>query len=99
MSVISDLKMILENATSMCITDAKTYTEERARFRDVENYVSRLELQNIYEIRYFANRLKEAFNQEIPLNYSSTQPYFTLESVRALVDTVVEQALADMKKG
>ena len=53
-----------------------------------------------YDINAFANRLKEAFNQEIPLDHTPAQPYYiTLESVRKLIDDEAEQMLADMKKG
>lgn len=36
----------------------------------------------------FAHELKEAFNAEIPINYESTKPFFTLENVRQIVDMV-----------
>lgn len=53
-----------------------------------------------YDINAFANRLKEAFNQEIPLDHTPTQPYYiTLESVRKLINDEAKQMIADMKKG
>lgn len=55
MSVISDIKMILENANAMCITDAKTYTEQKARFRDAKNYVCEMECVRADVIREFAD--------------------------------------------
>lgn len=43
MKVIDDLKMILRHASVNCITDAKTYTEQKARYNDVVAYVYALE--------------------------------------------------------
>ena len=48
------------------------------------------------EIRYkaiddFSHEIKETFNLEIPLNYPSTKPFFTLENARKLVEDVAEQ--------
>ena len=37
-----------------------------------------------------AHEIKEAFNNELPSNYSSTQPFFTLENARALVDMTLK---------
>lgn len=59
MSVISDIKMILENADAMCITDAKTYTEQKARIRDANNYVCEMDCVRVDAIREFAERLIE----------------------------------------
>lgn len=39
----------------------------------------------------FAHELKETFNNETPSNYASTQPFFTLENVRALVDMTLKE--------
>lgn len=39
----------------------------------------------------FAKELKEALNQEFPLNYESTRPYFTLENARLIVDEIALQ--------
>ncbi len=39
----------------------------------------------------FAHELKETLNRDIPLNYESTRPYFTLENARILVDEIAEQ--------
>lgn len=39
----------------------------------------------------FAHDLKETFNNEIPSNYASTQPFFTLENARALVDMTLKE--------
>lgn len=39
----------------------------------------------------FAHELKETFNNETPSNYASTQPFFTLENARKLVDMVLEE--------
>ena len=38
-----------------------------------------------------SHELKETFNSEIPLNYSSTKPFFTLENARKLIDEIAEQ--------
>lgn len=67
MAVIQDLKMILSNATTTCITNARTYTEEKARYRAVVDYVNQLERHD-QEIRNeaiteFAERLKKAINE------------------------------------
>lgn len=54
-------------------------------------------LREIYEkgkadaIEEFAHTLKEAFNNEFPSNYHCTQPYFTLDNVRVLIDCVVKE--------
>lgn len=39
----------------------------------------------------FAHALKETFNNEFPSNYHCTQPYFTLDNVRVLVDLVAKE--------
>ena len=39
----------------------------------------------------FAHELKETFNNETPSNYASTQPFFTLDNVRALVDMTLKE--------
>ena len=39
----------------------------------------------------FVAELKETYSQELPTNYASTQPYFTLENVCKLVDMEAEQ--------
>lgn len=36
-----------------------------------------------------SHELKEILNQEIPINYKSTRPYFTLDNTRTLIDMVV----------
>lgn len=43
MNRLNDLKMILENAGVQCITDAKTYTEQKDRYNAVMEYVNSLE--------------------------------------------------------
>lgn len=42
-------------------------------------------------IEEFAHALKETFNNEFPSNYHCTQPYFTLDNVRVLVDLVSKE--------
>lgn len=44
-----------------------------------------------------AHELKETFNTECPINYTSTQPFFTLENVRTLIDMVVKEMKAEME--
>ena len=44
-----------------------------------------------------AHELKETFNNECPINYTSTQPFFTLENVRTLVDMVIAEMKAEGK--
>lgn len=44
----------------------------------------------------FAHELKEAFNRDIPLNYESTEPYFTLENARLIVDDVADQLIRNL---
>lgn len=39
----------------------------------------------------FAHELKETLNRDIPLNYESTRPYFTLENARLIVEEVEDQ--------
>ena len=39
----------------------------------------------------FSHEIKETFNLEIPLNYPSAKPFFTLENARKLVEDVAEQ--------
>lgn len=41
-------------------------------------------------INEFTHQLKESLNQEFPLNYDSTRPYFTLENARMIVDDVAK---------
>ena len=43
-----------------------------------------------------AHELKETFNTECPINYTSTQPFFTLENVRTLVDMVIREMKAEL---
>lgn len=38
-----------------------------------------------------SHELKETFNSEIPLNYASTKPFFTLENSRKIIDYIAEQ--------
>lgn len=45
-----------------------------------------------------AHELKETFNNECPINYTSTQPFFTLENVRTLVDMVIKDMKAEVKE-
>lgn len=45
-----------------------------------------------------AHELKEAFNTECPINYTSTQPFFTLENVRTLVDMVIKEMKAEVNQ-
>lgn len=42
-------------------------------------------------IEEFAHALKETFNNEFPSNYHCTQPYFTLDNVRVLIDLVAKE--------
>lgn len=39
----------------------------------------------------FAHELRETLNQEFPLNYESTRPFFTLENARIIVTKIAEQ--------
>lgn len=39
----------------------------------------------------FAHKLRETLNQEFPLNYESTRPFFTLENARIIVTKIAEQ--------
>lgn len=43
------------------------------------------------------HELKETFNNECPINYTSTQPFFTLENVRTLVDMVIKELKAEVE--
>lgn len=45
-----------------------------------------------------AHELKETFNTECPINYTSTQPFFTLENVRTLVDMVIKEMKAEVEE-
>lgn len=54
--------------------------ERNAYFQGIEEGMEKL-----------AHEIKEAFNNEIPSNYSSTQPFFTLENARALVDMALKE--------
>lgn len=47
-------------------------------------------------IAEFAHELKEEFNVFIPLDYASTQPYFTLEQARATVDEVADRLMRNL---
>lgn len=42
-------------------------------------------------IEEYKHNLKETFNNEFPINYHSTQPYFTLDNVRVLTDAVARE--------
>lgn len=45
-----------------------------------------------------AEKLKETFNNECPINYTSTQPFFTLENARTLVDMVIKEMKAEVSE-
>ena len=51
-----------------------------------------------YEVNAFAERLKEAFLQEFPIDCAPTQPcYFTMESVVELINAEAEKTLVKMR--
>lgn len=58
---------------------------------DREQYEKGYEQGRADAIDEFAHALKETFNNEFPSNYHCTQPYFTLDNVRVLVDLVVKE--------
>ena len=69
MAEIDDLKMILRNADIGCITDAKTFQEQKIRFGECVIFVSSLERREA-EIRAmaiseFAEKLKEELRDSI----------------------------------
>lgn len=74
MKVIDDLKMILRHASVNCITDAKTYTEQKARYNDVVAYVYALEQNELstkwipFALRECDEEEKEAFNSDYMLS-------------------------------
>ena len=55
---------------------------------DLRKFVKEIRADAIEE---FAHALKETFNNEFPSNYHCTQPYFTLDNVRVLIDCVVKE--------
>lgn len=55
---------------------------------DVESIEELIENVRNKAIDEFAHALKETYNNEFPRNYHCTQPYFTLDNVRVLVDLV-----------
>lgn len=71
------------------ITDTKDYYNVgTAQRMYAEYHLKEYEQQIRAE---FAHELKETFNNELPSNYASTQPFFTLENVRALVDMTLKE--------
>lgn len=98
MAVIQDLKMILSNATTTCITNARTYTEEIARYRAVVDYVNQLEEIPIIHgkaelelhdqairnqaITEFAERLKD----ELLIGLSSRIPPISLKDIDEIAE-------------
>lgn len=86
MAELDDLKMILRNADVSCITDAKTYTEQKIRFGECIIFVSSLERREA-EIRNkaideFADMLHKEFHGEHWTQFCT---------IRNKVDEITEQ--------
>ena len=91
MSVISDIKMILENASPVCITDAKTYTEQKARLRDAKNYVCEMEVVKADAIRELKQRFRNEYEEMMELEMEDCINWADW------LDATAEQILADRK--
>lgn len=66
----------LANTPWNFIDDAPTVTKADIRAEAIEE---------------FAHELKETFNSEFPLDFISTEPFFTLDDVRGIVDRVMRE--------
>lgn len=80
--------------------ECRTAVEKQKELKATDTYgfvaIGKTVEQFEQEIRYkaiddFSHEIKETFNLEIPLNYPSTKPFFTLENARKLVEDVAEQ--------
>lgn len=69
----------------LAVRGAYSYIEAQS---DLDKYKAQIRAEVIDEL---AHELKETFNCQLPSNYSSTQPFFTLDNVRALVNIVVRE--------
>lgn len=58
--------------------------------------IKKLDGHDLELLDMVAHELKETFNNECPINYTSTQPFFTLENVRTLVDMVIKDMKAEV---
>lgn len=92
--IFDDLKMILRNADINCITDAKTFQEQKMRFGECIIFVSSLERREA-EIRAMAQReiVKWCFDNKV--DFAILERYADKEGV---IDCVLKHFTADQLK-
>lgn len=73
----------------------KTMVNTQPTVENVYNHLAKHDSELLDKV---AHELKETFNIECPINYTSTQPFFTLENVRTLVDMVIAELKAEVEK-
>ena len=90
MGKYEDLKMIVRNAGIECITDAKTYTEQKARYRDVVDLVDCLDRSNGIYLRKIASDVMD--HQK---NYSEDIYHMFSKGVQAFL-VAIENELTEL---
>lgn len=93
--------MVRSRAEEECKTLGEAYDEgyqqgRADKYQEITTEYMLLTEKQVEDIRAdaieeYKHNLKETFNNEFPINYHSTQPYFTLDNVRVLADAVARE--------